>query len=172
MLLTVLDLILLLAIFMFVAFGFALGFVHALGALIGIIVGAWVATAFYLPIAEWIEPIFMGNAAAAALASFLFLFILTNRLFGIIVWLLDKSFKLISIIPLTKTLNRLLGAAFGLLEGTFIVGLVMAFLLRLDFFTWLNDHVAGSVVARVIIFITSLIGPILPELFRHLRELV
>lgn len=171
MFLTVLDIILTLVLFMFIAFGFALGFVHTLGALVGVIAGAWVAGTFYGPFASWISPIFLGNQTVAEIVSFIFLFLVVNRLFGIVIWLLNKIFKIISIIPLTKTLNRLLGAFFGLIEGVLVIGLTLSFLAQLDFSEWLNNIIAGSNVAYILMAIALAIAPILPKLFRQIRDL-
>lgn len=172
MLFTVLDLILLIIIFLFVAFGFTLGFIHSLGSLIGALVGAWVAGTFYQYLADLILPFFLGNQIAAEIFSFLFIFILVNRLFGLIVWFFNRIFNFISIIPFTKTLNRLLGAAFGFVEGVFVVGLTINFMLGLDFSPWLSAAVSESLFAKLLLLLVAFLMPILPEIFKRVKEII
>jgi len=172
MFLTILDLILILILFLFIAFGFALGLVQTIGALVGVVVGAWLAGVFYEPVGAWLEPILLGHGNTARIVAFIVVFVLINRLIGLVFWILNKVFNLISIIPFTKTINRLLGALLGLLEGTLVLGLIIYFVSRFEISEWFTEVLAGSQVAVWLAWVASILAPLLPELLRQLESVI
>ena len=90
---TTLELILLAVILGFGIGGFATGLIQAIGSLVGVLVGTTVATRAYDDIAALALPLFGGNQIAAAVTSFIFLFLLTSRLVAFVVHLIDKAYK-------------------------------------------------------------------------------
>lgn len=164
MYLTILDLILILIIFLFIAFGFVLGLVQTIGALIGVVLGAFLAGTFYEGFGQWLTPFFLGNANAAKIVAFILIFTVTNRLVGLVFWLINKIFNLISIIPFAKSLNRILGAFFGFLEGVLALGVILFFLTDFGFSEWFNSVVAASKVAEWLIWLAGIVTPFLPSL--------
>src|SRR3989338_1943919 len=97
MFLTILDLILILILFLFIAFGFALGLIHTIGALVGVVVGSYLAGVLYEPVGSWLEPFFLGNANTARIAAFIGIFVLVYRLGGLVFLLVHKIFFLVPI---------------------------------------------------------------------------
>ena len=172
MFLTILDLILLLILFLFVAFGFALGLVQTVGALVGVVVGAWAAGIFYEPFGAWLEPILLGHGAIARIIAFVVIFVLINRLIGLIFYIINKIFNIISIIPFTKSVNRLLGALLGFIEGTLVLGLIIYFISRFEISEWFTGVLIGSKVAMWLAWVASILAPLLPELLRQLKSVI
>jgi len=123
---TLFDLILLLILGGFVAYGLWFGLVHTLGVLVGTIAGAFLAARWYDDVASWLGFLFGGRENLAKVICFLILFIIINRLVGLIFWLVDKIFSFLKIIPFLSTINRLLGAVFGFLEGVLVLGLTLS----------------------------------------------
>jgi len=164
MYLTILDLILILILFLFIAFGFVLGLVQTIGALIGVVLGAFLAGTFYEPFGRWLAPFFLGNSNAAKIVAFILIFTISNRLVGLVFWLINKIFNLISIIPFTKSLNRILGAILGLVEGILVLGVILFFLTDFGFSEWFNSIVAASKVAEWLIWLAGIVTPFLPGL--------
>jgi len=172
MFLTILDLILILALFCFIAFGFALGLVQTIGALIGVVVGAWAAGMYYDSFGAWLEPILLGHGNFARVIAFILLFVIINRLIGLVFWIINKLFNIISIIPFTKFLNRLLGAVFGLLEGILVLGLIIYFMSRFSISVWLDAALASSQVAAWLVWAASILAPLLPEVLRQIKSVI
>ncbi|NUM25477.1 MAG: CvpA family protein [Candidatus Buchananbacteria bacterium] len=166
MYLSILDLVLILVIFAFVAFGFALGLVQSIGALVGVVAGTWLAGMYYEPVAGWLEIILLGNAVAARVIAFILLFTIVNRLVGLAFWLVNKIFNLISIIPFAKSFNRILGALFGLIEAVLAIGTIVYFTVQLAPIDWWQTAVAGSQVAQLLIQLASILTPLLPEIIK------
>ena len=169
MFLTILDLILLLILFSFIAFGFALGLVQTIGALIGVVLGAWLAGIWYEPVGNWLTPILLGHSVAAHIIAFILVFTVLNRLVGLVFWFINKIFNLVSIIPFTKSLNRILGALFGFLEGTLVLGLILFFSSRLGISEWWLGVIKGSKLAMWLIQMAGILTPLLPELIRKIN---
>ncbi|MBN1779098.1 MAG: CvpA family protein [Candidatus Buchananbacteria bacterium] len=170
MYLTIFDLVLILLLFLFIAFGFALGLIQALGALIGAVLGTWLAGLYYLPFADWLTPLMFGHANTAKVVAFILIFVLVNRLTGLAFWIIGKIFNLISIIPFTKTINRVLGALFGFVEGTLVLGLSLYFILQIPFSDWFSGVIIGSKVAFWLMQMGAVLAPLLPALLRHAQS--
>lgn len=163
---TIFDLVLILILFMFIAFGFALGFIQTIGALLGVVAGAWFAGQLYVPVGGWIAPYVLNNQNLANVLGFIVVFVLVNRLTGFIFYFIDKIFGLISLIPFTKTINRLLGALLGFIEGTLVIGLILFFITRFSFSAWVDGIIASSNVASFFMAISQILTFLLPAWLR------
>lgn len=169
---TVLDIILLLILGGFLFYGFWVGLIHALGGLVGAIVGAVVASRLFGPLAEQWSFIFGGNENLARIVIFLVLFVIINRLVGLAFWFLEKGFKFIAIIPFLKSINRMLGAVFGLLEGVLVVGVTIYVSSRFPLGDFFTTQLQSSDVAKKLVEFSSVITPLLPQLLRQLRSVI
>lgn len=169
---TILDLILLLIIFLFIAFGFAMGLIQAIGALVGVVVGAWLAGVYYEPVGAWLEPILLGHGITARIVAFIVIFVIINRAVGLIFWIVNKVFNIISLIPFTKSINRILGALFGFLEGTLVLGLILYFVSRYEISEWFTGILTGSKIAGWLIEMAGILTPLLPDLLNQLQSVI
>lgn len=163
---TILDLVLILIIFVFIAFGFVLGLISAIGSIVGIVLGTWLAGMFYQPLAEWLTPIFLGHSVSASIIAFILIFTLVNRVTGLVFWMLNKIFNLISFIPFTKSLNRILGAVLGFIEGVLAIGIVLYFISRLPITEWFSEVILNSFIAQFFIKTSSFLAPLLPDVIK------
>jgi len=169
---SVIDITILVLLGGFILAGFWFGLIHMVGSLVGLFVGVAVAGHYYGGIAAWLAPYFGGNLNLTSTIAFLFLFLLTEKLCGLLLQLVDKVFKIVAIIPFTKTLNRLLGAAFGLLEGTLFLGVAVYFISRFPINAAFELLLQNSPMIRPLAVIGSLFSPLLPEAVRVLRSVI
>ncbi len=172
MFITILDLILILILFIFISFGFALGLVQTVGALIGVVLGAWAAGAWYEPLGLWLQDITLGNAAFSRIIAFVAIFVIINRLVGLIFYIINKIFNLISIIPFAKSLNRIMGAFLGALEGVLVLGLILYFVSRFAFTDWIINVLTASKMAMFLVWVANILAPLLPEILRQLKSVI
>src|SRR3989344_1762067 len=172
MFLTIFDLILILILFLFIAFGFALGLIQTIGALVGVVLGAWFAGLYYEPVGAWLAPYLLNHENTARVIAFIVIFTLINRLSGLAFHIISKIFNLISIIPFTKIINRLLGALLGFLEGTLVLGLSLYFIIRFPFSDWFAGVIAGSHVALWLIEMGNFLAPLLPAVLRAVKAAI
>lgn len=163
------DLILILIIFGFVWFGFWYGLIYSLGSIVGVIVGALGAGKYYLVAAGLVSD-HPGNFLKVV--AFILLFGLINKLIGVLFWLIDKIFNILSIIPFLKTINRLAGATLGLLEGILALGLVLYIYTKYPFSEWINSGLALSQVSPKLLSVTAILKPFLPEALKMIKGVI
>ncbi len=169
---TIVDGFLLLILFGFIWFGVWFGFIHTLGALLGTIAGAWLAGLLYLPVFSLIIDWTGYDNDWLKILIFFIIFIIVNRLVGFVFYLLDRIFRFISFIPFLKTINRLGGAALGLLEGALILGLVLYFAGSVSLPIWLLQAIANSDIAQSLIVLAGVLIPLLPEVLEKIQPYV
>jgi membrane protein required for colicin V production len=123
------DVILVAIVGLFVLFGLLFGLVHTLGSLAGTILGIVLST-------RLIDPAFdkfgflLGGGGAAKVVLFVIMFLLISRIVGLLFWIVEKVLGVFAMIPFASGVNRLLGAAFGLVEGAIVAGMALFFALQ------------------------------------------
>lgn len=139
------NIILVLALIGFVGSGLKDGLIYALGRIVGAVVGFLVAKAIYIQLAVIFSP-FMPLGWAKVIA-FLIIFMLVVRVMGWIFKSLDKTFNFIAIIPFMKSINHVLGAFLGLLEGVLVIGGLIWIIKTFNLIPTAMVYVNGSSVA-------------------------
>jgi len=162
------DIVLLVILSGFIFYGLFFGLIRTVGSLIGMVGGLWLTLIFYLTVFEWVKNLFFGHELAGKIVTFFILFTIINRLIGFIFVLLDRTFDLISIIPFLKTINRLAGAALGLVEGGLVLGLILLIISQTAFGHWLD----ASKVAPFLIGFAKAIMPLLPGLLNRTKGII
>ncbi len=166
------DLILILILGGFVLYGLWFGLINTLGVLVGTIAGAFLAARWYEPVADWAGFLFSGHENLAKVVCFLILFIIINRLVGLVFWFIDKIFSFLKIIPFLGTINRLLGAVFGFLEGSLVLGLTLFVAEKYPLGDWFTTSLADSKIADYFITVGKILMPLLPEVLKQVKEMI
>lgn len=163
------DVILIVLLSGFVFFGLFFGLIHTFGALVGVVAGAWTAGHYFLSLASWFSNLTGIAHNSVKVIAFIFIFILINRLIGLIFYFINKIFHLISIIPFLKTINKLAGAILGLLEGCLVLGLSLYILSKYSISAWLNASLISSKIAPILIRIAKILLPLIPVAIRAIK---
>lgn len=166
------DIILLIILGGFTMFGLWFGFIHTLGSLIGTVVGAFVSSHFYAPIADWVAQATGGNQNLVNVIVFIIIFIVANRLVGFVFWLIEKAFNILKIVPFLSSINRLLGAILGLAEGILVLGLILFFISKFPFSDWILGSLLKSSVATTLINVSSVLWPLLPAALKQIQSVL
>lgn len=167
------DTILLIILAGFIFYGLFSGLIRVLGSLVGIVVGAWVASHFYLQAFAWVEELAFGFNNLGKVIVFIILFSLVNRLTALIFSILNRVFDIISIIPFLKTINRLAGAILGFIEGGLILGLILYVAVRYSVIgNFFGDWLVNSEIAPRLIKFANVLAPLLPEVLKKLQSLI
>lgn len=167
---TILDFILIIILFFFTFSGFWFGLIHSLGALVGTIAGVLIAGHYFENGASLISTIFAGNINLAKIIVFLLIFIIVNRLVGLVFWIINKLFNVIAVIPFLKTINRLAGAVLGFLEGSLVLGVVLIMIGKFPFANFIIPAVENSQVSKYLLTVGKVLVPLLPELVKHAKS--
>ncbi len=121
---TILDIVVVLILAVFFFKGFSLGLVRAVGTFIGLIVGLWLAGRYYEAMGGWLVGWGLPEAFSAA-AGYIATFIAAVWAVSLLVWMADRVFKFLAIIPGMKLANNVLGGVLLLIVGTIVVGVVL-----------------------------------------------
>jgi len=123
--------------------GYQRGFLQTVGHLIGAVGGFWVAKVWALPIANMIHLILPWNRGLIQIVVFIFIFFLADRFVSFLFWIVDKLFKIVTVLPFLSTIHGALGAVFGLFEGVFLIGslsyVIITLRLNPSWMTWISD---------------------------------
>lgn len=165
-----LDIIILIILGLFILHGWRAGFIGGIGALLGLVAGAWGAGNYYTVIGAWLAG-YMGEAVGN-LVAFAVIFILIVRLTGLVFVLIDKIFKIVAIIPFLKTINRLAGTLLGFVEGTIGLGLVLYVAGRLTFSLEFSTMLLDSKMAPWLVKTATLFVELLPEALKTLESVI
>ncbi|MFA6428327.1 MAG: CvpA family protein [Candidatus Buchananbacteria bacterium] len=169
---TILDVALMVIVFFFVGFGYAVGAIQTFGGIVGLALGVFAAGQWYEVVAGWLSPFFMGADNWALIVAFVLIFIIIDRVVAIIFALLNKAYDLISFVPFLKTFNRLIGAVLGLVEGALICGLLIFISARYPVNEWLSSEIVASPVAAWVVSLTNVVLWLVPEAVRRLQALI
>jgi membrane protein required for colicin V production len=107
----------------FVVKGFLKGFVKEACSLLGLLAGGWAAFKYYHYPAEAIRPFIHLPQNVALALSFIFIFLFLGLLF----YLFGHFLTVVCKIMLLGGINRVGGMIFGLLEGAFLLCMVLYF---------------------------------------------
>ncbi|SNB47798.1 CvpA family protein [Geobacter sp. DSM 9736] len=117
------DILIWAVLLLFVVKGFMKGLVREVCSLLGLLAGGWASFRYYHYLAELLRPfIHLPHSVARAL-SFIAIFLVIGLLFYLFGHLLTIIFR----IMLLGGINRIGGVFFGLLEGAFILCMVLYF---------------------------------------------
>lgn len=163
------DISLVVIILIFVINGLTKGLIRLLGQVVGLIIASYAASHFYLTFYKWGEAMVNWSEGVEKFLSFIVLFILVSSFIGIIFALIEKVFNLISIIPFTKLINKLLGGIIGLLEGSLLLGLILLVAANFHLF---NSQISVSLLTPWLIKVAESVMPFLPKIFDSLKVII
>ncbi|MBI4090577.1 MAG: CvpA family protein, partial [Candidatus Komeilibacteria bacterium] len=118
---TWIDYALLVLLAYFIFKGARRGFVATIGAFIGIVLGAWAAGQYYDSVAQWLIEFWDFSIMFAIVFAFVGIYLAVNIAMSLVI---RFATLVLRILPLGKTMNRLIGAVLGLAEGLLLIGLI------------------------------------------------
>lgn len=169
---SIFDAVLIVLLFGFIFFGLFMGLIQTFGALVGVVLGAWAAGHYFLPLAGWISGIIGFSNNTIKVIIFILLFILINQLIGFLFWVLNKIFHIIAVIPFLKTINRLAGAFLGLIEGSMVLGLILYIISKYSLGARIDNALKASKVAPKFITIARILLPLIPTTIKAVKGIL
>ncbi len=159
------DYILLLILAYFIFKGAKRGFISAIGAFAGIVIGAWAAGRYYDVVAGRLIEFFGVPVMVAITLAFIGIYLAINIAATILIMLLSRVFRLI---PLATTTNRITGGLLGAIEGLLLIGLIIWVINLFPFNNEFADGLKHSKVAGFFEFSTRVVQPIVPSSLRSI----
>jgi membrane protein required for colicin V production len=155
-----LDVIFIIIILFFSFNGLRKGLVKVVGGIVGIFVGIYFAGLFYLQFSEWLQTVTqIFGSQESNIISFIVVFIIANRLFAFIIFLLDKIVS----IPIINPINKALGGFLGFLQGALIVTLTVTIFTNLGSFVGADNVISNSLLAPYSEKAITIMRPFLPQ---------
>src|SRR3989338_9862472 len=105
---SLIDILIIVVMALFVWKGIKFGLIEAVGGIIGLFIGAYMAGRYFEQVAGILENFLFHSTTFANIVAFILIFILVNRVVALIFWIIDKAFGIIAVIPFLKTFNHLL----------------------------------------------------------------
>ena len=153
-------------------FGLRRGLFKIISSLVGLIIGAWLASRYYLVVFDWLAQQFTESWLINKIIIFIVLFFVISNIVAWIFSLLGNILEIATIIPFLKTANRLLGGVLNLLEAVLSWSLILFFLSRyLPTTTTLGWQLSQSVIAPILIAIGKILWPLLPMVLKQMQAL-
>lgn len=153
--------------------GLSKGLIRLLGRLVGLIIGAYIASHYYLLVFKWGADLAKGHDSIGKVVAFILLFIVATRLIYFGFYLIEKFFNFIAIIPGSKYINNILGGILGFVEGSLFLGLIIFVASRYTLLSNAFGHeLVVSKIAPLLLKITSIILPFLPEALKALQSII
>ena len=115
------DIVLLIILALFTLSGFVSGLIRSVGNLVGFVAGIIIANWAIIYLRESTSLI---SGPITALVAFFIIATLISFLVGWLVDLIEGLRQILSIIPFLSSINRLLGALFGFVEGILIIAAI------------------------------------------------
>ena len=170
----IVDYILLAILAYFFLWGLRKGLIMAVGSIIGLAAAAVVASRYFQVVADKFAPYLglEGSPNTAKIIAFIALLILVNRAVILLVAIVARAYNVLAVVPGLKLGNRLLGAALGLIEGAVMLGLVIYFASRFPFGNYVEQFLADSKVAPIVLSVSAVVQPLLPEAIRQIKGLI
>ena len=156
------DIIILAIIALFGIFGLRTGLIHALGALVGTILGIYLAGHYYETFTKLLVNFTNWNENFSRILIFILIFFISNRLIGIAFWMAGKIFSIASVVPFLGAIDKMLGGVLGILEGTILVGIAIFFITKFPPSPSFMASLDQSKVAPNVVQFTKFLWPLLP----------
>lgn len=166
------DITLIILVAGFAAVGLWSGLIHALGSLVGVVVGAFMASHYSLAVMTVVEKLTGWPATQMnKWLAFIIVFLLVTKLVGLTFWLAEKFLNIVVHLPFIKSINHICGAAFGFLEGVFLVGLSLFYASQLPV-PPVAAFIAQSKTAGYLMDAGKILLPLVPEAIKQAQKLL
>ena len=159
------DIVIICIIAGFTLVGFMQGFLRTIGNLLSTILGLYLTGRLIEPFTERFG-FLLGSGTFRLIVSYIILYTILSRLLSIGFWFGEKVLGILSWIPFAKSINRVLGALFGLLEGGLVVGAVMFFAVNFLPMDSLRGAIEQSPTALYLVGVMSGLQSLLPQFLK------
>jgi len=144
-----LDVFLGLFLIYFTVLGYRRGLVQTVGQLLGAVAGFWIAKRWALPLSHTVQLFVPLSAELVQVVVFILIFFVADRVVSFLFWIVDKFFKIVTLLPFLSTVYAILGAVVGFFDGIFLIGslsyVILALHLNPAWMVWIAASRIGTV---------------------------
>lgn len=167
------DLILLIFLGCFALYGFYLGLVRMILNIISSILSIIIAVNLYLDFYNIFPFIGFKSESMGKTLSFIIVLVIVNFLLSLVFNIIAKVLKIITSLPVISFINRIFGGVLGLIQGFFILGVIVFVASRYAITNnFLNSLITGSDFAPFLLKIINWITPFIPTALKMLESAI
>lgn len=159
----IIDVVLICVVIVFTVLGFAFGFLHTLGSLIGALAGIFLGSRVSESLSDKYGFLQSGSGQVT---MFIVIFLVVSRLVGIVFWFAQKAWGVLAWIPLAGVADRMLGGIIGFFEGIMIAGIIVFYAVQVLPEEALRFSLEHSFLAQLLLNSVSVLQLLLPEQLR------
>ncbi|MBT3230351.1 hypothetical protein HN358_01015 [Candidatus Uhrbacteria bacterium] len=142
---TLADLVLIAIAGLFIIAGLYHGFIRTLGSLVGLLGGMFLAI-FAI---QWLDTLWpISDYQVVQVIAFVLILAVASQLIAWLFELLDRAYKLLTIIPFVAGINKLLGGILGVLEAFVVLSGVIYYATNQLTDGWLKSAILDSQVVE------------------------
>lgn len=161
---SIFDLALIIIILGFIVSGLFKGIIKMTGSIVALFLGIFLASRLYLNFYSFISQHISGSEKVLKIVSFILILLIASKLIELIFSLIEKVFKLAAFIPGSRLINNFLGAAFGLILGSLLLGIIIHFLGHyLDIGGSISNLINNSKIVPLLLSVNKISIVFLPE---------
>ncbi len=157
------DIVIIVVVALFALSGLRSGFIKTLGSLLGTILGVYIAGHYYAPLTDILVTFTGWSPNFIRIVVFLLLFVISNRLIGLLFWFINKAVGIITRLPFLSTIDHILGGIVGFVEGVLVVGIAIFFITRYPPSPGFIAKLGESKMAPKAVQAASFLWPLLPK---------
>ena len=161
---SIFDVSLIIIMLGFIVNGLFKGIIKMIGSILALFLGIFIASRFYIVFYDWFSAFISGSENILKIISFVVILLVSAKLVELIFVLIEKVFKIAAFIPGSRLINNILGAAFGLLLGSLLLGTLLYIMNRyLNIGGNVSNLILNSRIAPILLNLNKIIIPLLPE---------
>jgi membrane protein required for colicin V production len=168
----IIDMIFVVIVLFFVGLGLMKGLLYSLISFIGTIIGVFVASRYFEPMADWLIATFDWAENLSRVVVFIIAFLIINQVIGLAFLFLKKISRWFNKVPFLGWINRIAGGAFGLLQSVVILAFIVYVIERFPLSEALMTALAESMAAPYLSGIAALLVPLLPDALQTIQSTV
>ncbi len=169
----ILDLILIVFLGIFVLYGFYLGLIRMILSLISAILSIIISLNIYLYLSDFLSFLTFISDSWIKIISFIIVLSVVNYFLNIIFKIIGKVLRLISSLPVISFFNRSFGGLLGLIQGLFILGVIIYVSSRYAFSSdFLTSVITDSELAPILVGAVDWVTPLIPDALRMLETTI
>lgn len=168
---TGIDIAILIVLLAFVLSGWKFCFVHTVGGIIGAIISIFIAVKLYEPIAMSSFGMMLGgNSNIGKIVCFAGVYFALAKLIGLVIWVIDKFTKFLSVIPFVEGVNKMIGGILGFFEGLIVIAGIVYIAGKYPIAEGFGLSLSGSHIASTMNSVVRAFEPFFPDVLAKLRS--
>ena len=167
---TIIDWLIIGVVLLFAIIGYFKGLVATVLSLVGTLLAFFISFRFFKPLGDWLSSHFGWTTGPVHfivfIISYLILFIGVQLIFKLI----NRALRIITELPIISLANRILGMAFGIIQGVLVAVVLLFVLSKFPLNSYLTTATDNSFLAPKLQVAVVLAKPFIPSAIQAVKS--